>query len=849
MTRWGGTLVIEAGGQVSGTTARVGADNVTGRVTVRDTSSTWTNTGVISIGVGSSGFGVLDILGGGRVSNTSGQVGHTPGATGTVTVSGFGSQWTNSQTLSIGMNGTGFVTIDNGGAVSAASTLLGMTAASRGTLTLGGTAGNRGVLTTSVMQKGLGNGQGGVVTVNLNGGILRASADQVNFLADKSKYSFGFAPGDVVVGAGGAFIDSNGYSIGISAALGGAGGLTKLGAGTLTLSGANTYAGGTTISGGVLVADTTSLKGPVINNAVLVFNQAVDGTFSSNISGSGSLTKIGSGSLNLTGNNPLTGPTSVQAGQLVVNGSLANSIATVQTGATLGGNGTIGGLVAQSGGFVAPGNSIGRLSVAGNLLFQSGSIYQVEVNAAGQADRIDASGTATLQGGNVQVLAAQGIYLPRTTYTILSAAGGVSGRFATVTSNLAFLTPTLGYGSTDVTLTLARSVDQTPQPIAFNSVAVTPNQFRAANAIEALGEGNRVFDTVLGQSAAGARQAFDALSGEVHASVATTAMADARIVQGSILGQLRRPFGYGRGATMYSAYAADRPGSPVEPVAIPYPALDPRRFALWGEGVGSWGKLRSDGNAAAMDTSTGGFVIGADALLSPAYRVGIAGGFIRTTFDIDSRLSSGSNESVFGALYGSAVWGAINLRLGASYASHDVDTRRTVQFPGFGDALRASYGGSTVQAFGEMGYRFELARVQIEPFVGASVLRLHMDGFAENGGVAALSGYGRSYDLGTTTLGVRAEARLSDAVPLILRGMLGWRRAFGDVNPSALLAFSGGASAFSVSGTPVDRDALVAEAGLDWQATRDIGLGVAYSGQIGSRAQDHALKGNFTWRF
>ncbi|WP_046867096.1 hypothetical protein [Microvirga massiliensis] len=42
----------------------------------------------------------------------------------------------------------------------------------------------------------------------------------------------------------------------------------------------------------------------------------------------------------------------------------------------------------------------------------------------------------------------------------------------------------------------------------------------------------------------------------------------------------------------------------------------------------------------------------------------------------------------------------------------------------------------------------------------------------------------------------------------------------------------------------MDRDALVAEAGLDWQASDAISLGVTYSGQIGERAQDHALKGN-----
>ena len=79
--------------------------------------------------------------------------------------------------------------------------------------------------------------------------------------------------------------------------------------------------------------------------------------------------------------------------------------------------------------------------------------------------------------------------------------------------------------------------------------------------------------------------------------------------------------------------------------------------------------------------------------------------------------------------------------------------------------------------------------------------------------------------------------------------MVGWRHAFGDVNPTALLAFAGSSSPFEVSGASVDRNALVAEAGLDWLLAPDMTLGVAYNGQVGSRAQEHALKGNFTWRF
>jgi uncharacterized protein with beta-barrel porin domain len=71
----------------------------------------------------------------------------------------------------------------------------------------------------------------------------------------------------------------------------------------------------------------------------------------------------------------------------------------------------------------------------------------------------------------------------------------------------------------------------------------------------------------------------------------------------------------------------------------------------------------------------------------------------------------------------------------------------------------------------------------------------------------------------------------------------------GDVDPTVPLAFAGGASSLAAAGMPIDRDALVAEVGLDWQATRDMSLKIAYLGQVGSRAQEHSVKGSLTWRF
>ena len=107
--------------------------------------------------------------------------------------------------------------------------------------------------------------------------------------------------------------------------------------------------------------------------------------------GEGGITKIGAGKLYLSGANGYTGATAVNAGTLVINGSITGTggDVTVASGATLAGNGSIvRNLIIQSGGNITPGNSVGNLTVGGNVDF-SGT-YQWELgslvdNASGTA--------------------------------------------------------------------------------------------------------------------------------------------------------------------------------------------------------------------------------------------------------------------------------------------------------------------------------------------------------------------------------------------------------------------------------------------------------------------------------
>lgn len=744
----------------------------------------------------------------------------------------------------------------------------------------------------------LGAAAGGLT---FNGGTLRVTGTgftQTNRTVDWGAHGGGF---DIAEAA-------NTFTVGQD--LTGGGDLMKQGAGTLVLEGANSY-GNTVVAAGTLIGYAGSISGDIANAGTVTFDQASDATFAGDMAGfdgtNGAMVKDGAGTLILAGTSVLdwtvrtgglttaaqrfagdvaigadgivtfdqqadaqyagalsgtgafakagdgtllyTGDGSAFAGTTTVSGGLL-SVGTegganvlggrvdVLSGAMLGGSGTVGEVTLASGATIAPGNSIGTMNVAGNIAFDGGSTYEVEVDPDGaDSDLIHATGTAFLNGATVAHIGMGGSYDPFSTYTILTADGGIDGTFGDVTSLYAFLTPELDYDANNVYLELTRN------DLDFAAKAATRNQQATAEGTESLGQGNAIYDAIatLPDDEALIRGAFDALSGEIHASAKTVLIEESNFVRDAVNNRIRSAFGgVPANGTSVLAYG---PGGPRQVAA------DSVGPVAWGQVYGAWGESDGNGNAASLDRSTGRLLTGIDGAVTANIRLGLVAGYGQSSFHVDDRASSGSSDNVHLGLYGGAQWDALRLSGGLAYTWHDIETNRSMAFPGFADSVSASYDAGTFQAFGEAGYRIETGTASFEPFVGLAHVSLHTDGFAEDGGSAALAAGSQTTDTTFTTLGLHAATDFTlGTMDATAHGTLGWRHAFGDTVPLATHAFAGG-DAFTVAGAPIAEDAAIIEAGLDLDVTDNATLSLSYAGQIASDAQEHGFNARLAISF
>lgn len=751
----------------------------------------------------------LRIEGGAQVTSKSGSLGSDDASFGaTVEVSGIGTKWSvgtelvPTTTFYIRGVGDADLRVENGGVVEVFGDVVissvepGKTAA----LAVDG-AGSTFLSSTDIDLGSIVDGNGRIAVSN--GGVVRVAGGAGAILAAQHEDT---ASVEIVIGA--------------------AEGDAATGAGTLDVA-------------------SVDFGGADAGNGSLVFNHtALDYIFAPVVSGFGTIWQL-AGITRLDGENSgFEGATRVTGGTLLVIGMLGGDIQ-VSGGGRLGGTGNLENVTIGNGGIFAPGNSVGTVIANGDVTFGDGAVYEVEVNDGTGLDFIDRPGRnndyidvrgalAIDSGAVVEVSPENGTdtgatYTPGLLYTILSATGGVTGTFGAVTASFAFLTPELSYDSNNVFLELVQN------DVGFADVGKTPNQKGVGNTVQQFGPGHPLYDEVIMMTEEEARAAYDALSGEAHASASVSQFMTAGEIRQQLLNRIAALLGSG------GAGLASLSGAPAAGDAAPGTA------SIWGQLFGGWGETDADINAAAIDRRIHGFIGGADREVAPGINAGFALGYSRTSYDVAARASSGDSDNFHIAGYAGATLGDVNLKGILAYGYGRAETQRSVVVGGVTNNLSASYGTHTVQAAVEAAIDFDAGPVTLTPFAGLAGVHVKAESFTETGGPAALTFDSASNTTGISTLGLRVS-RVAGQVEI--SGAAAWRHAFGDVEPASRAAFaSAPASTFAVRGAPVSADALMLDAAVTARLDTSTTLTLGYSGEYASDARDHGLRAELRIEF
>ncbi len=692
---------------------------------------------------------------------------------------------------------------------------------------------------------------GGGLTLGDAGGAGRLAFGGASFATSRT----------IAIGSTAAVFDTSTSTVALNGGISGSGALIKMGSGTLTLGGANGYTGGTLINDGTLIGNTSSLRGTIVNNSALTFDQSLDGSFSGTITGTGSVTKLGAGTLSLGGANLFGGNTTIGQGTLLLDGALGGNV-NVGAGGTLRGAGIIAGSVSSSGSiFVpAPGTALStfnashglRLSTAastaanqspsliinGDLTTAPGSTFGVTV-APDAAPPIVVNGRATLIGTHVNVDFTDPTPARASSYVAMTAANGLTLSSSDASNPSPTLVPVLSANANTLFVTLLNYA------IPLTGTATSTNAIAVAHAIDTVkigstGDLGAVIREVTALDDPHLNGALTGLAGEIHASEQRLSIQDSQSITDIVRNEI-------------SEFEHDTEDDPTYASRAQQPHV-------WYQVSAEHATFRS-GSFSGATANVGGGAGGVD--FKPTSRWSLGGGGSLSLGGMSLTDVSQSSQMTAPRAFGYTGFslGPIHLHGGGSAARSSYNTTRQIVFAavattadgesaplsnGINRTADADQSGVTRDAWSEVQDTAKFRSWTLDSKIGLRAAHYSRNAFNETGANAvSLDGSPDALKTRESDININLFRRTGAWRPRVL---LDFRRQIGDQAPTADVQFAGRSdSQFTVNGLPVPQNAFQGLFGLTMRTQSGLEWTIEYETQ---QAQDESHNAvHFRMRF